>query len=129
MKDVKTHITSIKGLGIISSAVILSEYGDISLFDTPEKMQSYAGLDPSTFQSGTNQNQVGRMVKHGSSYLRYRILMCCFQLLSRNEVLYEYYRKKKDEGKGHWTALSHVARKLIRIIHHIETNDVDYVMK
>ena len=42
---------------------------------------------------------------------------------------YDYYRKRREEGKPHWVALSHVARKLIRIIFFLEKNNIDYDSK
>jgi hypothetical protein len=36
--------------------------------------------------------------------------------MMHNPVIYDYYLKKKTEGKPHLVALSHVAKKLIRII-------------
>ena len=38
----------------------------------------------------------------------------------------EYYNKKRDEGKHHLVAQSHVAKKLIRIIYTLETKGIDY---
>ena len=42
---------SIPGLGEISAATILSEYGDISNFSSSNKMLAFAGLEPSIIQS------------------------------------------------------------------------------
>ena len=64
---------SIPGIGEISAASILSEYGDIKNFSSPNKMLAFAGLDPSINQSGTLESN-GKMVKHGSGHLRYAIM-------------------------------------------------------
>jgi transposase len=37
-------------------------------------------------------------------------------------ALYDYYHKKHTEGKNHRVALSHVARKLVRLIYKLETS-------
>jgi hypothetical protein len=39
--------------------------------------------------------------------------------MMHNPVIYDYYLKKKNEGKPHRVALSHVAKKLIRIIFYL----------
>ena len=44
--------TTIPGVGVLSAAVILSEYGDISKFKSPAQMLSFAGLEPGYYQSG-----------------------------------------------------------------------------
>jgi len=43
----------------------------------------------------------------------------------KNHVLTfnEYYEKKRSEGKAHRVALSHVARRLIRLIYKLETSN------
>lgn len=38
----------------------------------------------------------------------------------------DYYHKKRDQGKHHKVPLSNVCRKLIRMFHYIEFNNVSY---
>lgn len=118
--ELNKPILTIKGIGVQSAAVIISEYGDITDFSSPSKMLSYAGLEPGYFQSGTYEHN-GHMVKHGSSHLRCAILNCCLPLIQFNMVFAQYYAKKRAEGKTHRVALTHVAKKLIRVIFKLET--------
>ena len=37
-----------------------------------------------------------------------------------------FYYKKRSEGKAHRVALSHVAKKLVRVIYKLETSNVDF---
>ena len=124
-KKVQSHIQTIKGIGWISAASIYSEYGGVENFQTPNQMLAYAGLDPSRNESGEHAYK-GHMVKHGSSHLRYVLLNCAERVIIHDSIFYEYYRKKREEGKHHRVALTHVARKLIRIIFFLEKNDTDY---
>lgn len=124
-KKVQSHIQTIKGIGWISAASIYSEYGGVENFQTPNQMLAYAGLDPSRNESGEHAYK-GHMVKHGSSHLRYVLLNCAEMVIIHDSIFYEYYRKKREEGKHHRVALTHVARKLIRIIFFLEKNDTDY---
>ena len=48
--------------------------------------------------------------------------------LLHNPFLYDYYLKKRNEGKAHRVALSHIAKRLVRIIFSLEKNDVDFDM-
>ena len=114
--------TTIPGVGVLSAAVILSEYGDISKFKSPAQMLSFAGLEPGYYQSGQSEH-TGHMVKHGSSHLRCAIMNCCLPLIQFNMVFAEFYAKKRSEGKPHRVALSHVAKKLIRVIYTLETTN------
>ena len=111
---------SVKGIGPVSAAVIISEFGDISCFGNPSKMLSFAGLEPGYFQSGTSEHK-GHMVKRGSPYLRSTLLNCCRALRLHNETFAVYYRKKVSEGKPESVALSHMAKKLVRLIFALET--------
>lgn len=114
---------TIPGIGPISAAVIISEYGDISRFKSPDSMLSFAGLEPAYYQSGESE-YTGHMVKRGSSNLRYTLMTVAIPLIRHNLVFAAYYHKKRLEGKSHRVALSHVAKKLIRIIYTLESRNI-----
>jgi transposase len=116
---------SIPGIGPISAAVICSEYGNFSHFDSPAKMLSFAGLEPGYYQSGLAEHK-GHMVKRGSSNLRYTLMNLSIPLIQYNMVFAEYYAKKRAEGKSHRVACSHLIKKLIRVIYTLEKNDMDF---
>ena len=125
VRKLDTHILSIPGIAEISAGSIIAEFGDIKNFESPEKMLAFAGLEPSIRQSGTLSTE-GHMVKHGSGYLRNTIIRVVNSLVMHDQVFNDYYNKKRDEGKHHLVAQSHVAKKLIRIIYTLETKDIDY---
>lgn len=125
IKELNPRMLSIPGIGDISAATILAEYGDISKFSNPNKMLAFAGLEPSINQSGTSQH-IGKMVKHGSGHLRYVIMNTAMIILRYSPQFYDYYLKKRSEGKCHRVALSHVAKKLIRVIYTLEKNNLDF---
>lgn len=125
IKELNPRMLSIPGVGEISAATILSEYGDISNFSSPNKMLAFAGLEPSIIQSGTLEHN-GKMVKHGSGHLRYAIMNIALSILRHSPTFYDYYLKKRSEGKCHRVALSHVCKKLIRVIYCLEKNNIDF---
>lgn len=125
VRKLDTHILSIPGIAEISAGSIIAEFGDIKNFESPEKMLAFAGLEPSIRQSGTLSTE-GHMVKHGSGYLRNTIMRVVNSLVMHDQVFYDYYNKKRDEGKHHLVAQSHVAKKLIRIIYTLEIKGIDY---
>ena len=125
IKELNPRMLSIPGLGEISAATILSEYGDIKNFSSPNKMLAFAGLEPSVIESGTLQSN-GKMVKHGSSHLRYSIMNISMTILRYSPTFYDYYLKKRSEGKCHRVALSHVSKKLIRVIYSLEKYNNDF---
>lgn len=126
-KTMNSHIHTIPGIGIISAAGIYSEIGELSRFNTADQLVAFSGLDVSRYQSGES-DVTGKMVKHGSSYLREYLMNVAESSLIHNPSLYEYYLKKRNEGKAHRVALSHVAKKLVRIIFSLEKNNTNFDM-
>ncbi|MBR1846926.1 MAG: IS110 family transposase [Bacilli bacterium] len=126
MSGMEEHVSSIPGISAISAAAILGEYGDISRFGNPGKMLAFAGLESSHSQSGQSDSH-GKMVKRGSPHLRYVLMNVAVTAKNWNQVLAEYYNKKRvTEGKKRRVALNHVAKKLIRIIWKLQTEGIDF---
>lgn len=125
MSVLNPMILTIPGIGMTSAACIIAEYGDISRFSGSAAMLSFAGMEPGYYQSGTSEYE-GHMVKRGSSYLRCAIYNVCLPLVNSNPVFSEYYHKKREEGKPYKVAISHVAKKLIRVIYALETQHIPY---
>ena len=96
IEDVHPHFMTIPGIGPLSAAVIYAEFGDISNFSSPGKMLAFAGLEPKINDSGT-ENHGGRMVKRGSSQLRYVILNCILPMIRFDVTFAQYYAKKRKE--------------------------------
>ena len=125
IEEVHPHYISVPGIGPLSAAVIYSEYGDISNFSNPGQMLAFAGIEPGINESGTESHS-GRMVKRGSSQLRYTLINCCLPLIRFDMTFATYYAKKRGEGKPHRVAITHVAKKLIRVIYALERQDIDF---
>ena len=125
LSKINSHIPSILGIGKVSAASIIAEIEDVSRFDSPNKILAFAGLDPRVYQSGTQEFR-GRMNKKGSVVLRRVLMNCAESVLMYNPAFYAYYRRKRDEGKPHRVAISHVARKLVRVIYKLETERIDF---
>lgn len=118
METMQSPITSIPGIGKRMAAMILAEVGDFSRFDSPDKLLAYAGLSPSTYQSG-KLNATGayaHMEKRGSRYLRYAIFNATKYVCLWEPSFAAYLAKKRSEGKHYNVAISHAAKKLVRLI-------------
>lgn len=94
-------------------------------FSNHNKMLAFAGLDPSSIKSCTTSSK-GKMVKHGSGYLRKTLMNITITCIVQCPKLYDYYLKKRSEGKTHRVAISHLCRKLIRMIYYLETTNLDF---
>ena len=125
IKELNPPTLSIPGIGDISCATIISEFGDISRFSDSNKMLAFSGLEPGIIESGTMSSK-GKMVKRGSGYLRHALMNVALVVIANNHTFYEYYYKKRSEGKCHRVALSHVCKKLIRVIYTLETKNIQF---
>ena len=125
IKELNPPTLSIKGIGPISCAAIISEFGDVARFKSADAMVAFAGIEPSVSESGTEQHD-GKMVKHGSSHLRYHLLNAADYVFLHESIFTEFYYKKRNEGKTHRVALSHVAKKLVRIIYKLESENITF---
>lgn len=114
------HILTIPGIGSVTAATTYAEIGNFKSFSSANKIVAFAGLEPAFYQSGTSE-QNGRMVKHGSSLLRYAIMNATLPLINFCPKFSKYYLKKRSEGNSHYVALSHLAKKLIRVMFTLET--------
>lgn len=112
-------IQSVPGIGDKIAATILSEIGDVRLFENPKKLVAYAGLDPSVFESGKYKASINRITKRGSSRLRQSLYMAvqCGLAKNRNKKLTAFYQRKRDEGKPHKVAIIACANKLVHWIY------------
>ena len=125
IKELNPPTLSIPGIGELTTAVIISEFGDFSKFSNSGQLLSFAGLEPGIYQSGTMFTK-GKMVKRGSGYLRKALMNIANVVIKYNPTLYDYYLKKRSEGKCHRVALSHVCKKLLRIIYKLETQNIPF---
>ena len=121
----KPKMLGIKWFSIFHIATIISEYNFFKDFNSPSKCLAFAGLEPGRHQSGQVDKKLP-MVKHGSGHLRNALFYGSFTLLGRYPILYDYYKKKRNEGKSHNVALSHVAKKLLRVIFYLEKNNKNF---
>jgi len=126
MTEVSSPIVTIPGIGNTLGAIIISEIGDISRFDTPAKLLAFAGLEPSTYQSGNFTATKTPMVKRGSTYLRWAILTATRLVAMRDVTFKAFLNKKRAEGKHYNVAISHAGKKLVRVIFHLLKTDTAF---
>lgn len=128
MRQLNSPITSIPGISNHLGSVILAEVRNINNFKNPAQLLAFSGMEPSVNQSGSHDGK-GKMVKRGSSSLRWALHQAARLVAIHSPLFRNYMQKKIREGKHYNVALSHVAKKLVRIIFHLLKNNVTYVEK
>ena len=116
MDEMAPPILTIPGISYRMGAMILAEIGDFSRFYSPDKILAYAGLSPSTYQSGKLANAYPHMEKRGSRYLRYALFNATRFVCNWDPSFAAYLAKKLAEGKHYYVAISHATKKLVRLI-------------
>lgn len=126
MKELHSPITTIPGVGFRMAAMVLAEVGDFTRFASPDKLLAYAGMSPSTYQSGQLKNCYPHMEKRGSRYLRYALYNATKYVCLWDPTFSAYLAKKLTEGKHYNVALSHASKKLVRLIFAMEKSRQPY---
>ena len=126
MEEINSPITTIPGIGMNMAAMIIAEIGDFNNFSSSDKILAFAGLSPSTYQSGKCSNAYAHMEKRGSKYLRFALIQVTKFVCIWNPVFKEYLAKKRAEGKHYNVAISHAAKKLVRIIFALQQSNQSY---
>lgn len=126
MDELDSPVLTIPGIGYTLGATIIAEVGNISRFSSPAKLLAFAGLEPSIYQSGKFVPASGRMVKRGSPFLRWALLQAAGYVPNYSSTFALYREKKLSEGKSAAVARSHVAKKLVRIIHSLMTHSTAF---
>ena len=126
MDAIDSPILSVPGIGMNIGAIIVAEIGDFSRFENPDKILAFAGCSPSTYQSGQLYSSHAKMEKRGSRYLRWALINAASYVCNWEPTFAEYLAKKRAEGKHYYVALSHAAKKLVRLLYHLETAGEKY---
>lgn len=126
MDEIQSPITSIPGIGTQTAATIIAEIGDFSRFDSPDKILAFSGMSPSIYQSGQLTNCYSHMEKRGSRYLRYALYHAAKHACIWDPTFASYLAKKRAEGKHYTVAISHAAKKLVRVIYAMEKSGQEY---
>ena len=126
MDEINSPILTIPGISYRMGAMIIAEIGDFNRFNSADKILAYAGMSPSTYQSGQLDNCYSHMEKRGSRYLRYALYNATKYVCHWDPTFAEYLAKKRAEGKHYNVAISHAVKKLVRVIYAMEKSGQVY---
>ena len=111
-------LTSIPGIGMVYSAGIIAEIGDVNRFQSQASVAKFAGLVWTQHQSGNFEAQDTRLIKSGNRFLRYYLLEAANSVRRCDSEFRRYYDLKYKEVNKyqHKRALALTARKLVRLV-------------
>ena len=108
------NLISIKGIGALSAAVLLTTVGDIKDFRRPGHLAAYFGITPRVSQSNDSR-RVGRITKHGSKIARSTLVQCTLVAIRYSPYLRSFYNRLKSK-RGSGKAIIATARKLLNAV-------------
>jgi len=119
METIPNTLTSIKGIGPVYAAGILSEIGSISRFKDQASLAKYAGLSWSRYQSGNFDSDNTHLINSGNRYLRYYLIEAANLVRRHDPEFKRFYELKYRETPKtpHKRALALTARKFVRLVY------------
>lgn len=103
-------LEKLPGIGYYTALTLSKEIGNINRFYSAKRLCSYAGLVPSTYQSGEHVRH-GR-IKQGNKYIRWLLIESVPKTIKKDKVLQDFYLRIKQK-KGHNKAKIATARKML----------------
>ena len=107
-------LMSLPGVGLLTAHLLLAEVGPIERFRSAKKLVSYAGLCPSTRQSGARSFH-GRIGPAGRTYLKWALIEAAHTAARRDPYCARLYRRH-CRSKGPGKAIVIVAHFLAQMV-------------
>ena len=117
LKQKKTLLESIPGIGEATIGIILSEFSQIDSFTNAKALAAFIGVAPRERQSGTSVRSRSKMSKTGRSQLRKAFFMPAMVTLRYNPILIAMKTRLTDAGKSKMTIVGAAMRKLVHLIY------------
>jgi transposase len=110
-----TSLTSIKGIGATTSAILLSVIGDVNDFTDEGRLASYFGIVPRVSNSNATERS-GRIHKRGTKLGRTALVQAALIASHYSPYLKRFYEQVKAR-RGAGKAIIALARKFLGIIY------------
>ena len=96
------ELVKLKGVGLLTAMVYLTELGDMSRFRNRRQIGSYLGLAPASFESGEANDRKGHITRHGPSRVRRVLCQATWARVrtdARERLIYEGICLKNPKHK------------------------------
>ena len=115
-------LTSITGIGLITTAIVVAETDGFAQFNSIKQLQSYAGYDLKIHQSGKWAGKT-KISKAGNSNIRAALYMPAMTAINHCKVFKEFNQRLLNKGKKSMVANTAVQRKLLALMFTLWKND------
>ncbi len=108
---IAARLMTVPGIDVIVAMAVIAAVGDLTRFESPDRLVSYLGLNPKVRQSGNSKATHGRITKAGPAQARGMLVEAAFAASRTPGPLRAFYRRIK-ERRGFQVAIVAVARKM-----------------
>jgi len=119
-------VLTIKGVGLMTVAVILAETQGFEFVDNIRQLCSYAGYDVVQRESGTSVQGKTRISKKGNSWIRAALHFPALVASRHNENLKNTYLRINEKKPSKMIGATALQRKILILIYTLWKNDTVY---
>lgn len=119
------RLMTVPGINVTVAMSVVAAVGDFSRFESPDRLVSYLGLNPSVSQSGDHPATHGRITKAGRGQARGMLVEAAFSASRAPGPLRAFYKRIKSR-RGFQVATVATARKMTVLCWHLVTKGEDY---
>jgi transposase len=113
--EAAARLQTITGVGVITTAWLLTATLNFTLCPTPEAATAYAGLAPTPYQSGSSVQKRPSIGHTGHARLRTVLYLASLSAAQHNPAIKPFYDRLRAAGKSSKVARCAAARKLLHI--------------
>jgi len=111
-------LTALKGVGVLTALVYLTELGDLSRFPNRRALASYLGLTPRSYESGEQDDRKGHISKQGPARVRKVLNQAAWAYVRWNLKERSWFRRRTPGGKNKKKMITAEMRRLAIVMWH-----------
>lgn len=120
------NICSIKGVGLLTTAIVLAETNGFELFENAKQLVSYSGYDVVENQSGKHNGKT-KISKKGNSRIRRSMFMPAFQAVTHQvKPFYNLFNRTFEKHGLKMKSYVAVQKKILTTIYAIWKNNMSF---
>lgn len=119
-------LTSIVGIGAITAAKLLSEFGELGQYKSAKAAAADAGLTPSHYESGTSVRRRPKMSKIGKAGVRAALYWPAITAMRCCPAIKAFALRLAAKGKPKKVIIGAVMRKLVHICYGVLKHQTPY---